>query len=161
MSGSSIFRRTFYIRFSGERLRVDAMGLSPGFDDLAVVAIGKDERGVARVTAIGQAAECLQASGTVLVRPFANPRTVLDDYTVASKLLCHAVRQCLLPHGWTAMRPMVRVLLHPLREFSGGLTQVEMRALLELAQSAGARLAAVHEGRELQPQEVEAYRFTS
>lgn len=158
----SIFRRTFYIRFSGERLRVDAMGLSPGFDDLAVVAIGKDARGVARVTAIGRDAERLRNEpGTLLVRPFANPRTVLDDYTVASKLLCHAIRQCLLPHGWTAMRPTVRVLLHPLREFPGDLTQVEMRALLELAHSAGARIAAVHQGRELLPQEVEAYRFTS
>lgn len=161
MNGLSALRRTFYVRFSAERLRVDAIGLTPGFDDLAVMAIGKDDKGVARVRAVGREAERLrQTPGVALVWPFANPRIVVGDFTVASKLLQHAIRETVLPHGWTALRLAVRVLIHPLREFAGGLTQVEIRALTELALACGARMAAVHEGRELLPPEVEAYRFT-
>jgi len=157
---AKFLRRTYYIRIGADRLRIDEVGGTPVFDDLAVVAIRTDSRGRKLIAAVGRAAEKLAGATDIqVVRPFANPRTVLDDFTVASKLMQHGVRQLVLAQGWSAMKPLARVLLHPLRRFEGGLTQVELRSLRELAESCGARLTAVYEGRELTMDEVEAFKF--
>ena len=49
--------------------------------------------------------------------------------------------------------------MHPLEKTEGGLTQIEVRALQELAAGAGAIEAHVWQGRELMDYELESRKF--
>ncbi|MGH8523747.1 MAG: rod shape-determining protein, partial [Gammaproteobacteria bacterium] len=134
-----MFSRTFYIRIEADRIRVDSPGVERGFDDAAIVAIQTEASGKKVIAAVGREAEAMSRSpGINLVRPFAHPRIVVGDFTVAEKLVQHAVRTFVRAQPLFFIRPMVRVVLHPKRALEGGLTQVEHRALRELAEQAGA-----------------------
>jgi rod shape-determining protein MreB and related proteins len=152
------FAQTFYLRLGERRLRIDSPGAKRGFDEAAAIAIRHAESAQAKIEAIGDAAERMQGQPSVSVLyPFAHPRMVVGDFTVAERLLDQVLRAFLKQQHWSFMRPMVRVILHPLREFEGGLTQVEYRALRDLAHCCGGRKIGIHSGRELTMQEVETY----
>lgn len=139
-------------------MRIDSPGVEDGFDEAAAIAIRDARTKQALVEAIGNEAEKLRGRPQVtILYPFAHPRMVVGDFTVAERLLVMAFRAFHKGRGWSFLRPMVRVIVHPLRELEGGLTQVERRALEELMQNCGARRIAMHIGRELTMQEVELY----
>ncbi len=92
-----------------------------------------------------------------MLYPFAHPRMVFGDFNVSEKLVAGAVRAFYNQQSWTFFRPVVGAIIHPLRNLEGGLTQIEIRALRELAENVGARRVAVHTGRELTPAEVKGY----
>lgn len=153
-----MFTRTFYIRIEANRLQVNSPGVDKGYDDTATVAIRTEPDGRKIVAAIGREADALPKAATVeLIRPFAHPRILVGDFTVAEKLLQHALRSLIKTQPWSFNRPMVRVIIHPKRDLAGGLTQVEYRTLNELAFSCGARKVAIHEGPDLTEREVSQY----
>jgi rod shape-determining protein MreB len=80
----------------------------------------------------------------------------LADFTVAEKLLQHAVHQLATN---ALLRPSPRMILHPLEKTEGGLTQVEVRAWQELAAGAGARSAAVWIGADLSDADILEHRY--
>lgn len=155
---SNLFINTYYIRVDADRLRIDALGQRPGFDDAASLA--HEIRGPQRIVAVGRAAEALSDTpGIVVVRPFAHPRVAVDRYRAAERLMQYGMRSLQKSGGWRLLRPIAQAILHPLRPFPGGLSDVERRALIELAENAGARRVAIHEGRELSESEVSTYVF--
>lgn len=155
---NNLFARTFYIRIDEQRLRIDSPGVAVTFDEAAAIAIRDVSTKQARIEAIGNAAETYKGQSHVTVLyPFAHPRMVFGDFTVAEKLLAGAVRAFHNKQSWSFLRPIVGVIIHPLRKLEGGLSQIEVRALTELASNVGARRVAVHTGRELVPAEVEGY----
>lgn len=155
---NNLFARTFYVRLEQQRLRIDSPGAAVAFDEAASIAIRDITTKQARVEAIGNAAEsCKGQAHVTVLRPFAHPRMVFGDFTVSEKLLAGAVRAFYKKQSWSFFRPMVGVIIHPLRALEGGLTQIEVRALTELASNVGARRVAVHTGRELMPAEVQNY----
>jgi hypothetical protein len=79
--------------------------------------------------------------------PFSHPRTVVGDFVVAEEVLKRGVKSIrgLLPPS---------VLMHPMDKVKGGLTQIEERAILELANGAGANKAALWTGGQLGDEEV-------
>jgi MreB/Mbl protein len=78
--------------------------------------------------------------------PFTTQRLLVGDFTVAEQFLKQLVKK-VAPTGWLAPSP--KILIQPLEMIEGGLSQIEERALLELAAQVGARKALVYDGLEL------------
>lgn len=74
---------------------------------------------------------------------FGSPRTLIGHFTSADKEFREGLKK--VRRG--LMAPWV--LMHPMELIEGGVTQVESRALIELAAGSGARRVAVWQGKEL------------
>jgi rod shape-determining protein MreB len=85
----------------------------------------------------------------VASEPFSHPRTVIGTFTTAQAELKALVAET---RGGFSLK--LDILIHPLERIEGGLTQIEERALLELALGAGASHARVWVGAPLTDQEV-------
>ena len=146
-----------YVRLSPERLVVRDARAGRMFDQAAVLAVTR--AAPRRIVAVGDQA-VLAAAGAQqpvdLVRPFAHPRTLVADYTAGEQLLKAAI-QTVLRGRWLALSP--RVLMHPVGEPVGGLTQVEFRALQEMARGAGAHRVTVWQGPQLTDEQVLARQY--
>lgn len=153
-----MFGRNFYLRFDAKRLRLDAVAAEGrGYDEPAVMALRDAGTRQAMIVGVGQMALTMSAQPSVtLVYPFDHPRLVIGDFTVAEKVVLHAIRELKRRQPWSLLRP-VSLVVHPLRTLEGGLSQIEHRALLELAECSGARRAAIHTGHELTMPEIERY----
>ena len=136
----------YYVRIQRDRLSVrDASG-DRYFDDAPFVALSNDEPPIVR--SIGQSAKT--ASDRV-VNPFGHPRLVVTDFLIAEKLLQHAFS---VVAGKRLLAAAPVAIMHTVDDLEGGLTDIERRALHELAMGAGAREAYVWEGRELTNEEL-------
>ncbi|WP_448251590.1 rod shape-determining protein [Ottowia oryzae] len=146
-----------YVRLSPERLVVRDARAGRMFDQAAVLAVTR--AAPRRIVAVGDQA-VLAAAGAQqpvdLVRPFAHPRTLMADFTGGEQLLKAAI-QTVLRGRWLALSP--RVLMHPVGEPVGGLTQVEIRALQEMARGAGAHGVTVWQGPLLTDEQVLARQY--
>ena len=146
-----------YVRLSPERLVVRDARAGRMFDQAAALAVTR--AAPRRIVAVGDQA-VLAAAGAQqpvdLVRPFAHPRTLMADYTAGEQLLKAAI-QTVLRGRWLALSP--RVLMHPVGEPVGGLTQVEIRALQEMARGAGAHGVTVWQGPLLTDEQVLARQY--
>jgi rod shape-determining protein MreB len=87
------------------------------------------------------------------VEPFEHPRIVIADFSCASKLLQYGLHQ-LTRFKWISPSPIL--IIQPVMELTGGLSEIENRALLELGESAGARKTLIHCGKTLSDPEVVA-----
>src|SRR6185503_16609774 len=88
--------------------------------------------------------------------PFAHPRTVVGDFTLGERVLKAFLRR-LQSGAFLALSP--RIVLHPSGNPAGGYTQVEARALHEMASGAGASNVVVWQGRALSDQEILSGQF--
>lgn len=133
-----------YIQLSPERLSVRNIKTRTTIAERPDVAISHAPRRV--IVAIGDNAQvAANASGALLVNPFAHPRSIVSDFTVAEQVIKHFVRRS-LGNGLFSFAP--RIVMHPLGDPEGGYTQVEMRALRELAEAAGASQVGLWTGKE-------------
>lgn len=144
-----------YTQISARRLALRHSGTGATFDEAAVLAVqaaAPGRRGAraqpARVLALGEAALALAAAarsgaeaGCQLVHPFAHPRILVSDLDLAAYLFRVAVN-AVFKRRWLAPR----LVMHPLDEFEGGLTPLEIEVLRDLARSAGAQQAQVWQG---------------
>lgn len=152
-------RATYYLRISADRLRIRDVDRGLALDEPAAVAIDRSA-GQVRAVAVGRAAIEAAASRPELevVYPFGHARVPVGDFTVADVLLSRLMRN--FTAGMKGLpRPLVRMLVHPVREMEGGLTQIERRVLEELAHNGGARRAVVYQGRELADAEIDSALF--
>ena len=95
-----------------------------------------------------------QQEAELLADPgFSHPRTVLGNFSVAEPLLRQLVTQVAIGR---VLRLAPQILLHPQEKLDGGLTQIEERALQELALAAGAGVVKIWLGAELADPEVRA-----
>lgn len=78
---------------------------------------------------------------------FTGSRILIGNFDIAAKTL-----EQLTKARWFQPNPMV--IIHPIDMSEGGLSQVEERALFELAMDAGARRAVVWQRHELSDNEV-------
>jgi rod shape-determining protein MreB len=95
----------------------------------------------------------ISGASTTLVpqTPFSHPRALLGNFTVAEALLKKGFKE-VVGKSWFALAP--QMLVHPMEMIEGGLTQIEERALTELALGAGARSVVIWTGNVLSDQEV-------
>ena len=85
------------------------------------------------------------------IEPFTTKRLLVGDFSTAEKYL-RAVLKKVHEGKWFSSSPVV--IIHPMEMIDGGLSQIEERALVELAAGAGARKVVVWVGHELSDQEV-------
>jgi rod shape-determining protein MreB len=147
----------YYVRMRPQLLSVRDVSTKKAIEDVPLMAISKGRH--QKVLAIGAtAAADASTSGAEfnLINGFTHPRSIISDFTVAEKTLQHYFR---LLSGNNILKPSPVVVMHPLEKTEGGLTQIEIRALLELARGAGAREAYIWTGRELMDNEFERKQF--
>lgn len=141
-----------YVQLSPQNLTVRNVKSGAFLSEVPEVAISTAKP--ARVLDIGAAAR-LQ-SGANIVNPFAHPRSLVSDFTVA-ELLLKTMVQRLLKRSFFVPSP--KVIMHPLGEPQGGFTQIEIRVFREMARGAGASFVVVWEGRALSDQELLSGKF--
>lgn len=88
-----------------------------------IVCIGEDARRVATLRPAD------------VVNPFLHPRTLISDLNIAGVFLRHQVKKLL---GKRFVISSISMIMHPLGSPEGDFTQIELRALRDLALSAGA-----------------------
>ena len=151
-----LFQNTCYVRLDPERLSIQHLPSGREFADRPVLAIEQGGKG-GKILALGREAEaCAGQEKVRLVNGFAHPRTLIADFTVAEQTL-KAFLGKVLDRGWLASSPVL--VIHPVPEMAGGLTQIEIRALAELGLGAGARRVFVWVGRKLTGMELEQLQF--
>ena len=92
-----------------------------------------------------------QTEHTILAtQPFTTTRLLVGSFTLAEKALVDGMKS--LRRGLFAPAPII--VIQPMAMVEGGLSEVEERAIRELAMSAGARKAFASVGKELSDQDV-------
>lgn len=86
-----------------------------------------------------------------VVNPFSHPRMLISDLTVAEELLKHQVKKFL---GNQFVIFSISMIMHPLGSPEGDFTQIELRALRDLARSAGASKVYLKRGDLLTEEEI-------
>ena len=153
----SFLQQILYVQISPERLTVRNPKTGDSISEVAEVAISGGAK--AKIVGIGTGARAAALDPSVkLFRPFAHPRSLVSDFTVADQLLKAFMRR--MP-GQSVLKISPMVVMHPQGEPEGGFTQVEIRALHELALGAGASMAKVWQGRDLTDQELLSGSFPS
>jgi rod shape-determining protein MreB and related proteins len=131
-----------------DRTHITIRDVSTGATFESAARIGLDSAN--RIVSVGD-----MSSPNVVrtVEPFEHARIVIADFACASKLLQYGLQQ-LSRFKWISPSPIL--IIHPLMELSGDLSETENRALLELGESAGGRKTLIHCGKVLSDQEVVA-----
>ncbi len=127
------------------------------FDDVPEVAIHRPPGRPATIRAVGDEARAHAAeTDVVVVNPLLHPRTLVADFVIAELLLKHAVRSL---YGGRAFMPSPEFVMHPIDDYEGGLTQIEIQALRQLALGTRARKAQVWQGPTLNDEEIRHRRY--
>jgi len=79
------------------------------------------------------------------VNPFSHPRSLLNDFYNAERLLQAIVKKLT---GKKFISPAPAIIIHPMEKIEGGLTSIEIRAFKEMAYGAGAREVAIYQAKE-------------
>ncbi|OEE66797.1 hypothetical protein A1OO_13605 [Enterovibrio norvegicus FF-33] len=135
---------TLYIQIWEERLRVLNAKTGKVFDEQPLIAWKPTGPVQKRIVAIGNAAQALKYDIDIIVsNPFSHPRSLIADYTAGETIIHHAISQ-VTPRSFFS--PKIQVILHPMEKIEGGLTDIEKKALRDMAYEAGAKNAYVYWG---------------
>jgi rod shape-determining protein MreB and related proteins len=153
----SLFRSIVYARLHPDTLSVRDVSGGREVKGPPVVAISREKN--RKAVAIGAAAMTASAGTPVdLMNPFKHPRTLVADFTAAQVVMKGFFKE-LFAGRLFAIAPIV--VLHPKVDPEGGFTEIEIRALQELAIGAGATRVIVWHGRDLADSELKELRFAS
>lgn len=145
------FRPRIYVRISPQRLSVRNVKSGTEISEVPEMAISEGPR--KKILGVGAEARAAGLGApSIIVNPFAHPRSLVSDFTCAEQLLKAFVRR-LQKRSLFAFPPVV--VMHPLGEPDGGFTQVEIRAFREMAVGAGASKVFIRFGRELTDQDLQ------
>lgn len=147
-----------YVKISPELLTIRNVKTGAQMSEVPELAIstGSAKREVLGFGANARAAAATAVDGnqsSEIINPFAHPRSLVSDFTVGQVLLKTFVKHA---HRATLFAPSPRIVMHPLGSPAGGFTQIERRALREMALGAGASEVVLWIGRELSDQEVQS-----
>lgn len=155
---STISQGPYYVRIWRDRISLRNANNGQEFNDEAILAISSNTviRGKQKkvIEAIGTAA---RSTDYELVYPFQHSRVVLSNIAAGEKLLMHAYRQVL--GRWFEFAAPI-VIIHCLIEVDGGISPIEERALMWMAEAAGARKVHYWTGRNLTDQEILTGEYT-
>jgi rod shape-determining protein MreB len=87
---------------------------------------------------------------------FSHPRSILGQFLAGEQTLARAVTAA---YPGRLLKPRPALIVHPKEVLDGGLTQIEERALTEMALGAGAFQVAIWQGPDLDPAQVAAFDF--
>ena len=143
-----------YVQVSPDRLTVRNARSGQAISEPPMVAIEQGAK--PRILGVGTEGATRAGPNVEVVNPFGHPRSLVSDFTVGEQLLKAFLRR-LNANSVFGLAP--RVVMHPLGQPAGGFTQIEIRALHEMALGAGASQAVVWEGRTLTDAELVAGEF--
>jgi rod shape-determining protein MreB and related proteins len=152
-----LLQSTVYVQLHPERLTLRHVqsGRSVSGPPIAAVSSGPKPA----LVAVGEGALTPPPDRPVeVINPFRHPRTLVADFTLGEQVLKAFMRK-LFEGSWFARAPLV--VLHPRIDPEGGFTQIELRALHELALGAGASKVILWKGRELNDAELRELDFSS
>lgn len=150
MSMFGFFRPILYVMISPELLTIKNLSSGRVISEVPEVAISKSPR--PKILGVGsKAREAALSEPSQIVNPFAHPRSLVSDFTVAEQLLKYQVLQAT---KGSFIRIPPSIIMHPLGSPAGGFTQIERRALRELALGAGASTMYLKEGEPLTNEEL-------
>jgi hypothetical protein len=89
---------------------------------------------------------------TLEMNPFAHHRVIVDDISLAEKLIAETLRQTLKSFSDRLVKPTI--VFHSMRDFGHDITQMEKYALTHLLIRMGARKVIFWSGEELSREEV-------
>ncbi|MDD1779822.1 rod shape-determining protein [Enterovibrio sp. ZSDZ35] len=142
------YGNTLYIQMWSDRLRVFDGKTGKVFDEKPQIAWRFGERKQKQILAFGNGAEKFRNVNAVTIsNPFSHPRSIISDYKAIQPLLRHAIAQ-VVKTG--VLMPRIQVILHPMEKVEGGITEVEKKALCEMAYHAGVKSAFVYWGETLE-----------
>ena len=153
----STFTPILYIRLSAKSINVRNVTSGKVIDEIPEVAITNEKK--PKILGLGKNARLNISIATAsVINPFAHPRTLISDFTLADILVKGMVQQA-LTNSLFKFAP--RIVLHPEGDPEGGFTQVEIRAFQELASMAGASLVVVWQGANLSDEQLLSWQFPS
>jgi rod shape-determining protein MreB len=144
-----------YVTLQPDSLSVRDVASGRSVSEPPLAAISRESK--RRVLDVGEAARLVVVSQDAqLVNPFKHPRSLVSDFTVAEQILKGFMKKLFAGRLFVGS-PIV--VFHPRVDPEGGFTQIEIRALRELAIGAGAAKAFVWHGRDLADQELLSLEF--
>jgi len=147
------FKHTIYICLASDH--VSALDVQNGLHVEEVAAISLDAQN-GTIIAVGNSASASMSDDSHvgrIVRPFAHPRTIIDHFTEAECFIRYLVYELLEPK---LIKSNPVMILHPIEKLEGGLTEIEVRALREMALGAGAVDVYIWTGPELSAEQINA-----
>jgi rod shape-determining protein MreB len=87
---------------------------------------------------------------------FSHPRSILGQFVVGEQTLAKAVAKA---YPGKLLKPRPALIVQPMELLEGGLTQIEERALLEMALGAGASQVRIWQGPDLSPEQIASFSF--
>ena len=155
---TSFFKQKLYVQLSPQLLSVRDPKSGQFVSEVPEIAIQRLPGKHATILAVGSNARSSASASphSEVLNPFSHPRSLLSDFTLAEQLLKAFVKR-IVGTGLFSLR--LDVVIHPLGEHLGGLTQIEVRALRELALGAGAGNVHVWQGLPLADQQLLSEQF--
>ena len=155
---AKFFQKTLYIKIQSHCLFVKHIERNRYLEDIPLIAL--KHRGKKRIIAeIGSRARLLKNQPDIeVINPFEHKRLIFYDLRLAAHVITHFIYKLKSnPRISCTMAP--RIIMHPLKKFEGGITEVEHFLLKQLAQEAGAYKSAVWDGAPLSDNEVLTFNF--
>ncbi len=87
---------------------------------------------------------------------FSHPRTILGQFLIGEQTLAKALAKA---YPAKFIKPRPALIVHPKEILEGGLTEIEERALQEMALGAGASRAKVWQGNDLSIEQINSFKF--
>lgn len=151
----SLFQPTLYVQLTPERLTLSNPKTGESISEVPEIAFSGTPK--PKIVAVGKEAQRHAKEPNVTIsNPFAHPRTLISDFTLAEQVV-KAFLSRIQTKQLLTIPP--HIVLHPLEEPLGGWTQIEVRALLELGYSAGAKKVTLWQGVKLSDHELLAGTF--
>ena len=151
---SQLFKNTLYFRISSDWISVRLIEQKRELSDSPFVAFD-EKKGIIAIGAEAQKFMDQQNNGIQVLNAFDHPRTIFGSFNVEAATMRYLISKVMSKKIF--VRPIM--VLHPKYRFEGGLTQIELRALRDLGESAGARLVYIWIGRDLLDDELSKCRF--
>ncbi len=142
-----LFSSTVYVQLRENQIKITHVEEKSVYEQRPFIAIDRSKSKKEIVHAIGNSAYDLRLSQDFEVsNPFSHPRVLVSSFVKAEKVLMHGIREV---HKSKFLSPSPVVIMHPMEKLEGGMTDIEVRVLRELALGAGAREVHLHVGNEL------------
>ncbi len=142
------FTAIVYVQIWKEQIKVTSSTSQTPLIEPAVIAAKDTFTNTKQLMSVGnEAITHSNIEGFELVYPFKNNKHLINDFDAAEALLTKLLSQT--NSTGRLFKPSPFIVIHPMEINEIDISQVEYRALLELALGAGARDAAVYIGSEL------------
>ena len=152
-----LFKPPLYIRLSPLRLTVRNVKTGEFISEVPEIAISRGPK--PKVLGAGdEAAPYKSSKSAEVLNPFSHPRSLVSDFTRGQQLLKAFVKK--LPKTYV-FAALPRMVVHPQGEPAGGFTQIEIRALHEMALGAGASEVTIWQGQDLTDEQVLSRNYPS